>query len=136
MPFRYRVNTASKRRVNSHSLKSHSHCVDRKSVYVCLFGFLTSLSTTRLYRGRAPRESIGQFYVLPHMRQSWETITSVSAGHILSGGPQRESNHRADRLAKGAVSSSLAARPRVCWLDLKSKVNNVQWHNLTGSLEH
>ena len=24
----------------------------------CLFGFLTSSSTTRLYRGRAPRESV------------------------------------------------------------------------------
>ena len=50
---------------------------------VCLFGFLTSSSTTRLYRGRTPRQSVWQFYVLPHMRQSWETITSVSAGHII-----------------------------------------------------
>ena len=57
---------------------------------------LTSSSTTRLYGGRAPR----QFYVLPHMRQSWETMTSISAGHIIltptqpvgSGRPQRESN--------------------------------------------
>ena len=67
---------------------------------VCLFGFLTSSSTTRLYRGRAPRQSVWQFYVLPHMRQSWETMTSVSAGHIIltptqpvgSGRLQRESN--------------------------------------------
>ena len=51
-------------------------------------------------RGRAPRESVWQFYVLPHMRQSRETMTSVSAGHIIltptqpagSGWPQRESN--------------------------------------------
>ena len=27
-------------------------------VFVCLFGFLTSSSTTRLYRGRAPRQSV------------------------------------------------------------------------------
>ena len=55
-----------------------------------LVGFLTSSSTSRLYRGR----------VLPHMRQSWETMASVSAGHIIltptqpvgSGRPQRESN--------------------------------------------
>ena len=26
--------------------------------FVCLFGFLTSSSTTRLYRGRAPRQSV------------------------------------------------------------------------------
>ena len=65
-----------------------------------LFGFFTSSSTTRLYRGRAPRQSVWQFYVLPHMRQSWETMTSVSAGHIIltatqpvgSGRPQRGSN--------------------------------------------
>ena len=47
-------------------------------------GFLSSSSTTRLYRGRAPRQSVSQFYVLPHMRQSWEIMTSVSAGHIIS----------------------------------------------------
>ena len=66
----------------------------------CLFGFLTSSSTTRLYRGRAPRQSVWQFYVLPHMRQSWETMTSVSVCHIIltptqpvgRGRPQRESN--------------------------------------------
>ena len=66
----------------------------------CLFGFLTSSSTTRLYSGRAPRQSVWNFYVLPHMRQSWETMTSVSAGHIIltptqpvgSGRPQRGSN--------------------------------------------
>ena len=45
----------------------------------CLFGFLTSLSTTRLYRGRTPRQSVWQFYVLQHIRQSWEIMTSVSA---------------------------------------------------------
>ena len=54
--------------------------------HVCigwLVGFLTSSSTTRLYRGRAPRQSVWQFYVLAHMRQSWETMASVSAGHII-----------------------------------------------------
>ena len=65
-----------------------------------MVGFLTSSSTTRLYRGRAPRQSVSQFYVLPHTRQSWETMTSISAGHIIltptqpvgNGLPQRESN--------------------------------------------
>ena len=69
-------------------------------LFVCLLGFLTSSSTTRLYRGRAPRQSVWQFYVLPHMRQTWETMTSISAGHIIltptqllgSGRPQRGSN--------------------------------------------
>ena len=65
-----------------------------------LVGFLTSSSTTRLYRGWVPRQSVWQFYVRPHMRQRGETNTSVSGGHIIlaltqpvgSGRPQRESN--------------------------------------------
>ena len=31
---------------------------ERNRERVCLFGFLTSSSTTRLYRGRAPRHSV------------------------------------------------------------------------------
>ena len=73
---------------------------ERNDGFGWLVGFLTSSSTTRLYPGRAPRQSVWQFYVLPHMRQSWETMTSVSAGHIIltptqpvgSGRPLRESN--------------------------------------------
>ena len=30
----------------------------RICLFVCLFGFLTSSSTTRLYRGRTPRQSV------------------------------------------------------------------------------
>ena len=81
---------------NSTNFFSYRFC----PLTVCLFGFLTSSWTTRLYRGRTPRQSVWQFYVLPHMRQSWETMTSVSAGHIIltptqpvgSGRPQRESS--------------------------------------------
>ena len=76
----------------------HTH--NSNCSFVILFGFLTSSSTTRLYRRRAARQSVWQFYVLPLMRQSWETKTSVSAGHIIltptqpvgSRRPQRESN--------------------------------------------
>ena len=35
-------------------------CV-HSAIFVCLFGFLTSSSTTRLYRGPAPRQSVWQF---------------------------------------------------------------------------
>ena len=59
-----------------------------------------SSSTARLYRGRALRQSVWQFYVLPHTRQSGETMTFISAGRIIraptqpvgSGRPQWESN--------------------------------------------
>ena len=59
------------------SIRMHCDCC------VCLFGFLACSSTTRLYCGRAPRQSVWQFYVLPHMRQRGETMTSVTAGHII-----------------------------------------------------
>ena len=67
---------------------------------VVLFDFLTSSLTTRLYCGRAQIQSVWQFYLLPHMRQSWEIMTSLSASQIIltptqpvgSGWPQREYN--------------------------------------------
>ena len=85
-----------------------------------LVGFLTSSSTTRLYRGRAPRQSVWQFYVLPHMRQSWETRTSISAGHIIltptqpvgSGGPQRGSNPGPPDQESRALPTELPRPPR------------------------
>ena len=85
-----------------------------------LVGYLTSPSTTRLYRGRAPRQSVRQFYVLPHMRQSWETMTSVSAGHIIltptqpvgSGRPQRESNPGPPHQESRALPTELPRPPQ------------------------
>ena len=40
-------------------------------------------SATRLYRGRVPSLTSDNFFVLPHTRQSGETMTSVSAGDII-----------------------------------------------------
>ena len=61
----------------------HGEVMWKRSLVCWLVGFLTSSSTTRLYCGRAPRQRVWQFYVLPHKRQSWETMTSISAGHII-----------------------------------------------------
>ena len=88
--------------------------------FVCLVGFLTSSSTTRLYRGRAPRQSVWQFYVLLHTRQSWETMTSVSASHIIltptqpvgSGRLQRESNPEPPHQESRALPTELPRPPR------------------------
>ena len=104
----------------------------------CSFGFLTSPSTTRLYRGRAPRQSVGQFYVLPHMRQSWQTMTSDSASHIIltptqpvgSGRPQRESNpgppltrsRALYRLTYGAPPPAPVSRQEQLWSKSPKKV--------------
>ena len=62
-----------------------------------MFDFLTYSSATRLYRGRVPRLMSDN-----STRQSGETMTSISAGHIIltptqpvgSGRPQRKSNPR------------------------------------------
>ena len=62
-------------------------------LFVCLVGF----STTRLYRGRVSRQSFWQFYVLPHMRQNWETMTSVSVGHIILTPTQPVGSERPQR---------------------------------------
>ena len=86
-----------------------------------LFGFLTSSSTTRLYRGRAPRQSVWQFYVLPHMRQSWETMTSVSAGHIILtptqpvGSGRRESNPGSPQQESRALPTELPRPLKKFW---------------------
>ena len=50
--------------------------------FVCLFGFLTSSSATRLYRGWVSRLTSDNF--TPHMRQSGEIMASVSAGHYTT----------------------------------------------------
>ena len=62
----------------SHLDRGGSKKAQRSRAFVFFFWivFLTSSSTTRLYRGRAPR-------------QSWETMTSVSAGHIILTPTQR-----------------------------------------------
>ena len=93
---------------------------DKKSEcwFVCLF-FLTTSSTTTLFCGRAPRQSVWQFYVLSHMRQSWETMTSVSVGHIIltptqpvwSGRPQRESNPGPPHQESRALPTELPRPP-------------------------
>ena len=87
---------------------------------VWLVGFLTSSSTTRLYRGRAPRQSVWQFYVLPNMRQSWETMTSVSAGHIILtptqpvGSGRPHGNRTRDLLTRSRALYRLSYRAPLC----------------------
>ena len=96
-------------------------CVCQLAFSFGLFGILVSLSTTRLYRGRAPRQSVWQFYVLPHTRQSWETMTSVSDGHIIltptqpvrSGRPQRKLNPRPPHHELHALQIELPCPPFV-----------------------
>ena len=54
----------------------------RTGLAICLFGFLTSSSTTRLYRGRVPRLTSDNFRCF-HTRDRAGIMTSVSAGHIM-----------------------------------------------------
>ena len=103
-----------------------------------LVGFLTSSSTTRLYRGRAPRQSVWQFYVLPHMRQSWETMTSISAGHIIltptqpvgSGRPQRRSNPVPPDQETRALPTELPRPPK----EVLFEISAGHWINLYSAI--
>ena len=92
--------------------------------FVCLFGFLTSSSTSRLYRGRALRQSVWQFYVLPHMRQSWETMTSVSACHIITD-TDPTSRERAVTAAIETGTSSPEVARSTDWAILPSINENI-----------
>ena len=94
-------------------------------LFVWLVGFLMSPSTTRLYCGRAPRQSVWQFYVLPHMRQSWDTMTSVSPGHIILTptqpvGSGRPSGNYSQRYVKQTERKKMARDllPEDIWLKL------------------
>ena len=111
-----------------------------------MFGFLTSSSTTRLYRRRAPRQSVWQFYLLPLMRQSWETMTFVSASHIILSPtqpvgrrrPQRESNPRPPHQESRALPTELPRPPKSNgWLHVFmafERVDHINFENLMNSL--
>ena len=45
--------------------------------------FLQPSSAIRLSGGRVARLASDNFYVLPHKRQSGETMTSVSVSHMI-----------------------------------------------------
>ena len=109
---------------------------------ICLFGFLTSSSTTRLYLRRALRQSVSQFYVLPHMRQSWETMTSGSDGHIIltptqpvgSGQPQRELNPGPPHHESRALPTELP-RPPKKRMGMRSKCKKeMRWRSQSSQL--
>ena len=76
--------------------------------FVCLFGCLTSSSTTRLYRGQVPRQSVLQFYVLPHMRQSWETMTCLSRSHYIDTDPTSRERAATAGIEPGTSSPEVA----------------------------
>ena len=62
----------------------------------CLFDFLTSSLTTRLYRGRVPRLTSDNCTCC-HTRDCGETMTSVSAGHIILTPTQQVGSGRSQR---------------------------------------
>ena len=53
------------------------------NLFVWLVGFITSSSTAKLYRELAPRLTSDNYKCCHTTRQSGETMTSVSAGHII-----------------------------------------------------
>ena len=87
---------------------------------VCLVGwFLNILVNNKAISRMGPKSDVWQFYELPHMRQSEETMTSVSAGHIIltptqsvgSGRPQWGSNPRPPHQKSHALPTELTPPP-------------------------
>ena len=68
-------------------------------LFVCLFGWFLSVlvNYTVISRTGPKTERLTILRAVTHMRQSWETMTAVSAGHIIltptqpvgSGRPRR-----------------------------------------------
>ena len=90
---------------------------------VCLRGFITSSFRARLYRGRVPRLTSDNIKVLPQTRQSGETMTSVSADHIIltpiqpvgCGRPQWGSNPGPPHQESHSLPNKLVlGKPEVC----------------------
>ena len=82
--------------------------VGERSLFVCLVGFLTPPSTTRLYRRQAPRQSVWQFYVLSNMRQSWETMTCLSRSHYTDTDPTSRERAATAGIESGTSSPGVA----------------------------
>ena len=60
----------------------------RSSRFVCLFGFLTSSSTTRLYRGRAPRqERLTILHAATHETELGDHDFCLSRSHYTDTDP-------------------------------------------------
>ena len=80
-------------------------------LFVCLVGFLTAISRT------GPKTDVWQVHVLLHTRRSGETMTSVSAGHIIltltqpvrSGQQQWESNPGPPKQESSALPTEVPA---------------------------
>ena len=81
---------------------------------VCLFGFLTSSSATRPYRGRVPRLTSDNFTVLPHTRQWGDYNFCLSRSltqPVWTRWPQWESNPGPRHQESGALPSELPPPP-------------------------
>ena len=86
-------------------------------VFVCLVGFLTSSSTSRLYRGRAPRQRLTILRAATHETELGDH--DYHDGHIIltptqpvgSGRPQRGSNPGPPDQESRALPTELPRHP-------------------------
>ena len=119
-PFSLRQND----RISGETLQSQYH----QALFVCLFLFRSVLVNNWVISRTGPKTDVWQFYVLPHMRQSRRTMTSVSAGHIIltltqpvgSGRPQWESNPGPPHQKSRALPTELPPPPPPAHLFLGS----------------
>ena len=89
-----------------------------KDLFVCSFVWFLNILVHNLAISRTgPKTDVWQFYVLPHMRQSWETMTSVSTGHIILtptqpvGRGQPQPNRTQDLLSRSRALATELPRP-------------------------
>ena len=104
-------------------LRKTMHILRRSKIclFVCLFGFLTSSSTTRLYRGRAPKqERLTILRAATHETELGDHDFCLSRSHyttptqpVGSGRPQRESNPGPPHQESLALLTQLPRSPKI-----------------------
>ena len=79
-------------------------------LFVWLVGFWTSSSTTRLYRGRATRQTVWQFYVLPatHDTELGDHDFCLSRSHYTDTDPTSRKRAASAGIEPGTSSPGVA----------------------------
>ena len=106
-------------------------------LFVCLFGFLTSSSTTRLYRGRAPRqERLTILRAATHETELGDHDFCLSRSHYTDTDPTCRERAATAGIEPGTsspgVARSTAELPRIPLMVTNSEDNQsqpCQWFN-------
>ena len=109
---------------------SKSNCL-----FVCLFGFLTSSSTTRLYRGRAPRqERLTILRAATHETELGDHDFCLSRSHYTDTDPTCRERAATAGIEPGTSSPGVARSTAELPRPPLNQILHEMWLNKGGSL--